>query len=102
MKNEYNSLSDFVKEYSGIISDEYETYIGIDFNFKNKSYRMCLEPIGKYYLYEVSDTYKDGMPEFKVLGIFDSIEELLNSKTIQNICFKDIILSDETIITGKD
>ena len=101
-KNEYNSLSEFVNEYSGKQSEVYETYIGLDFEYKNSKYRMCLEPIQKYYLYVVHTSNNSDMPEFDTIGIFDTLELLLDSTKIDNRPFRDVIMDDSTIITGKD
>lgn len=101
-KNEYKTLDDFYKEYCGKHSDDYETYIGIDFEYKNINYRLCLEPIGKYYLYRVKKNTSDEMPDFENIGIFESLDKALESKIIDSKQFREIIMDDDTIILGKD
>lgn len=101
-KNEYQSLDEFYREYCGIHAEEYETYIGLDFKYKGKQYRMCFEPNEKYCIYEVNSALNVSMPNFIILGEFNSLDDLLESKLIDNKLFKEVILDDDTIITGKD
>lgn len=112
-KNEYNSLEDFINEYNGKYEIGDEFHIGIEFTYKGVLYRMCREPgQEKYFLYQVikfpkRDDYKDVLEalhnfEYKWLGIYDTIELLLDSEAIDNRKFKDVIMDDDTIIESKD
>lgn len=100
-QNEYQSFDDFYREYCGVNSDQYETYIGIEFDYKLKKYRMCLEPIGKYFLYQILGKRR-GMPRLKVICTFDNFKTLLESDVIDKRPFKEVIMDDNTRITEKD
>ena len=39
---------------------------------------------------------------YKILGVFDSIELLLETTVLDNKKFKEIIMEDDTIIDSKD
>ena len=106
-KNEYKCLDDFINEYNGKheIGDEF--HIGIEFYYKDQLYRMCLEPGGNaYFLYKVlrsmEEHIKTGKDMYKILGVFDSIELLLEATVLDNKKFKKIIMEDDTIIDSKD
>lgn len=106
-KNEYKCLDDFINEYNGKheIGDEF--HIGIEFYYKDQLYRMCLEPGGNaYFLYKVlrsmEEHIKTGKDMYKILGVFDSIELLLETTVLDNKKFKEIIMEDDTIIDSKD
>ena len=42
-KNDYNSLAEFIGEYSGIRNEKYDIVYGIDFSFNEKLYRMTMD-----------------------------------------------------------
>ena len=42
-KNDYNSLDEFIGEYSDIRSEKYDAVYGIDFRFNGKLYRMTID-----------------------------------------------------------
>ena len=42
-KNDYNSLEEFIGEYSGIRNEKYDIVYGIDFSFNGKLYRMIMD-----------------------------------------------------------
>lgn len=102
-KNEYGLLKDFVNEYK-MKHEKGETfYIGIDFTYNDNDYRVCLEPIGAYYIYKVVESKKrNAMPSYQTLGICNTMEDLLNSTFIDNKKFSVVIMEDNTIINGKD
>ena len=62
--------------------------------------------IVNYFLYKVlrsmEEHIKTGKDMYKVLGVFDSIESLLEATVIDNKKFKEIIMEDDTIIDSKD
>ncbi len=43
-----------------------------------------------------------GKDMYDVLGVFDSIESLLETTVLDNKKFKEIIMEDDTIIYSKD
>ncbi len=119
--NEYNSLEDFIGEYSGIRSEKYDVLYGLDFRYNGKLYRMTMdqmEPelirkqfedklnrkLGKYEvaLVDSSIKYEFNFAEYNFIGWYDDIYDLLENCFIEGRKFKEIIMSDETIIEGKD
>ena len=106
--NEYKyTLEDFLLEYGTKYSPDYETYIGLDFDYKNKSYRLCREADDKFYLWKVSiinpkkPGYVDNL-NFDTLGIYDTIDDLLNSTVIDDRPLKELLFCSDTEITGQD
>lgn len=79
----------------------------MEFYYKDQLYRMCLEPGGNaYFLYKVLRTMEEhikiGKDMYEILGVFDSIESLLETTVLYNKKFKEIIMEDDTIIDSKD
>lgn len=109
MKNNNYTLNDFIREYKGDYCQEYETYIGMEFMYKNTWYRMSRE-VGdndRFYLIKVSliDEKKPGYSEnlkYEILAIYDTIYELLESRAIDNKLFQDILFDEETEILSQD
>lgn len=107
MRNEFNrgiydTLDEFIKEYSLIEDETTEKSRGMDFIYKNKKYRMCREYDEVFYIYSVNDNSKVE-DSFNILGICNSMNELLTSTYILNIPFKEIVMDEiNTIIFGKD
>ena len=120
-KNDYNSLEEFIGEYSGIRNEKYDIVYGIDFNFNGKLYRMTMdqmEPdslrkefekklnkkLGKYEValvdFNASSDFQYG--EYQFIGWYSDVYDLLENCYIDGIKFKDVIMSDNTIIEGKD
>ncbi len=119
--NYYNSLEDFIGEYSGIRSEKYDTVYGIDFTYNGKLYRMTMdqmEPddvrkkfedklnkkLGKY---EVALVDPNGSSDFQYhnyqfIGWYDDIYDLLENCYIEGRKFKDVIMDDYTEIEGQD
>ena len=97
----YDSLDEFVKEYSSKYNEEGENSMGMDFSYKNVNYRLCREYDNVFYLYKVISGGKTD--EFVELVICNSMEELLVTKVINNTEFKLIVMDEQnTIIYGKD
>lgn len=68
---------------------------------------MCLEPaVNKYFLYKVlcsmGEYKKTGKEMYEILGVYDTIESLLEATAIDNKKFKEVIMEDDTIIDSKD
>lgn len=93
----YDSLDEFIKEYSSKFNEEGENSMGMDFSYKNTNYRLCREYDDVFYLYKVIN---NGL---EVLVICNSMEELLVAKVIDNVEFQKIVMDEQnTIIYGKD
>ncbi len=96
----YESINEFIDEYSSKYNENGENSRGMDFLYKNIKYRLCREYDEVYYLYKASDT-DDG--DMEIIGICKSMKELLDSKFIDNIEFEKIVMNEnDTIIYGKD
>lgn len=121
-KNEYNSLDEFVDEYSTGKSfswqnaERKEKFMGIEFKYNNVCYRMCREPgkdedmpvlpDGKRGRYDVMICHL-WMPEyedddFQLVGWYADLDDVLENCIIDGRKFKDVIMDDDTVITGKD
>lgn len=121
--NEYESLDDFIYEYS--VGREFswqneeqrERFMGLEFEYGGVYYRLCREPFeegytpilpnGKPGLYNVTIMHckKYGYPsadEFESIGWYDSMDSLLNDCFINDKSFREVIMDDETQILGKD
>lgn len=97
----YDSLDEFIKEYSSRYNEEGENSMGMDFSYKKEKYRLCREYDDVFYLYKVIHDGKND--EFIELVVCNSMEELLITKVVNNIEFKKIIMDEQnTIIYGKD
>ena len=122
-KNEYNSLDDFIYEYSmgrefSWQNEEHrERFQGIEFVASGVYYRMCREaydenyspilPNGKPGIYNVMIMHCDkaGYPTadiFESIGWYDSLESLLKECKIGDRFFRDVIIAEDTEILGKD
>ena len=109
MSNNKYTLKDFMLEYGREPSVDYEVYIGLDFDYRNQSYRLSREwgDNGRFYLWKVSiiNPKKPGYVEnlnFETLGIYDTIDGLLDSTVIDNRPLKELLFCSETEITGQD
>ena len=119
--NEYKSLDDFIGEYSGNRTDKYDVVYGIDFKYKDKLYRMTMDQmesneirtqfeaklnrkLGKYEVAIVDPSLNTEFKfaEYNFIGWYDNIYDLLENCYIEGKKFKDVIMSDETEIIGKD
>lgn len=120
-KNDYNSLEEFIGEYSGIRNEKYDIVYGLDFRFNGKLYRMTMDQmetddirnefekklnkkVGKYEVALVdSNSHSDFQyGEYQFIGWYDDIYDLLENCYIDGMKFKDVITADDTIIEGKD
>lgn len=96
----YDSINEFVDEYSSKYNENGENSQGMDFLYKNIKYRLCREYDEVFYLYKASDNDDSDMD---IIGICNSMKELLNSKYIDDIPLEEIIMNEnDTIIYGKD
>jgi len=97
----YDSLDEFIKEYSKEYNLSGENSRGMDFTYKDEEYRICREYDEVYYIYKEIDDGKT--KDFEIINICNSMEELLNDTSIKNVKFSEIVMDEEnTIIHGKD
>ena len=96
----YESINEFIMEYSSQYNEIGDNSQGMDFIYKNQEYRLCREYDDVFYLYKRSST---NINDMDVIGVCNSMDELLKSKYIDNIEFEAIIMNEnDTIIYGKD
>lgn len=121
--NDYEKLDDFIYEYekgkcfSWQDENHRERFMGIEFKYNKKYYRMCREPgdetilpklpNGRVGHYEVTIMHceKFGYPaaeRFESLGWYSDIYDLLENCYLDGIQFKTVIMQDDTEILGKD
>ena len=115
-KNEYENLKQFYDEFCGEPNPDGDTSIGVEFVY-NKTYdRMCHEPdwanlpkdeSGKQYefaVYEVDWHGERFNPNFTytVIGLYHSLDAVLENCILQEQKFKDVIMNDETKIICRD
>ena len=109
-KNCYTK-EDFLEEYDweNTTLCQYETCIGLEFNYKGNHYRISREVAdeNKFYLIKVifldeNNEVNGCNYEYEILGIYDDVHSLLASKKIDNAKLEDILFSELTEITDQD
>lgn len=109
-KNGYTK-EEFLNEYDWehTALSQYETCIGLEFNYKKNHYRISREvaDADRFYLIKVTFLDKEnemGSPnyEYEVLGIYDDINLLLASKKIDNRSLESVLFCELTEITDQD
>lgn len=109
--NEYNSFEEFYEEYNHDRDVLNGHYIGLEFKYKEKYYRLSHDFSNsdqnneyKYFAYEIiqdkNSSYFEGL--HKLLGKYHNLDEALNEWIIDEKQFKEVIMLDETKILGKD
>lgn len=122
--NEFSCIEAFVEGFTRTDNKNYNLYdgmiFGIEFLYKDKYYRITRDPIGneselvKYFKYSglpniklfmiPNEQYPDaGVNDLSLfLGIFENIDELLETTVLDNRKLKDILVSEETTILAID
>ncbi|WP_287387658.1 hypothetical protein [Lachnospira sp.] len=109
IKNEFINLTDFTSQYTGEWNPAEGHWFGLDFTYKNITYRLNTGNMyaneedflfGLYIKSEDNDTETNH--GYKLLFSCDSMEELLNSTSIDNTCFRDIIINKDVELLGQD
>ena len=96
----YESINEFRMEYSSQYNEIGDNSQGMDFIYKNEKYRLCREYDNVFYLYK---RCLDNDDKSDIIGICNSMDELLKSKYIGNVTFEEIVMDENnTIIYGKD
>lgn len=120
--NEYESIDDFIfeyekgKEFSWQNAEKRECFMGIEFKYCGKYYRMCREPFsdeerplsknGKHCFYDVLLIDCNGLyPQnngYELIGWFEDLYDVLANCFIEGRPFKDVIMDDSIKILSKD
>lgn len=113
-KNEYKSLEQFTAQYTGEWNPSEEHWLGLDFMYSNIEYRFHTGlmydtekklPDGReimYGLYRKNKNSYGEEREYELLGEYANMNEVLESRVIDNRCFKEIIMDDDTELMGQD
>ena len=111
--NEYNSLEEFTSQYIGEWAPSDGHWLGLEFRYKGEDYRLHTgamfsnepkyNPHGEeivFRLYKVVSSSNGST--FVQLAAFSSMKELLKYSGIDSRPFSEIIMDDNTQMTGKD
>lgn len=120
-RNEYDNLEQFVYEYAhgrNLYADGGPQYMGIEFRYHDKFYRMCREPLsedemirlpdgrfGRYDVMQMRCSKSRQYPqceEFILIGWYADLDDVLDNCIIDGISFRDVITDADTEILGKD
>lgn len=109
IKNEFINLTDFTSQYTGEWNPADGHWFGLNFTYKNITYRLntgnmyANEEDFLFGLYiKTEDNDIETNHGYKLLFSCDSMEELLNSTSIDNTCFRDIIINKDIELLGQD
>lgn len=117
-KNELNSLDELKSQYTGVWGPSDGHWFGLDFCFNGTEYRLHTGSmyeadeatdedgvIHQFGLYRKSDKIDPQHPGFTLYELLDekeSLDDLLDSTAIEGIAFREVIMSDTTILLGQD
>lgn len=113
-KNEYKSLEEFTSQYIGEWSPSDGHWYGLEFRYGSNEYRLhtwqmhaddpIVTPDGHEVLFGLYSMNPNvtGSGKYILIASFASMDELLNYSGIGNQPFRDIIMDDNTEITGQD
>ena len=113
-KNEFNSLDEFTSQYVGVWGPSDGHFFGLDFSYGGTEYRFHTGPMYKneikvlpdgrevvFGLYQKIKNPPDGH-NYILLEKFATMEDVLESKCIQGIPFREVIMDDDTELLGQD
>lgn len=109
-KNGYTK-ADFLNEYDldHTSFTPYETCVGLEFDYKHTHYRISMKvgDTNKFYLIKVTFLNKENEIDnpnygYQVLGIYDDIQSLFQSKKIDGKSLEDVLFGESTKITDQD
>ena len=115
-KNQYKKLDEFIFEYEDYRDPANGKFMGIEFEYNGKFYRMCREPLdacqksedGFLLEYDVmqivtsSGNYLDDEMEYLPIGWYRDLNDVLENCLIEGKKFKEVIIDDCTEILGQD
>ncbi len=110
-KNEFECLEQFTSQYTGEWNPSEGHWLGLDFSYNGKEYRMHTGPMYSEKNTILSDgrtalfgLYKKNkfIDEYDLLEEYATMNDLLNSKIIDNKPFREIIIAEDTELLGQD
>ena len=111
--NEYSSFEQFYEEYNYDRDVEKEHFIGLEFKYSGKYYRLGhdysnedKENIYKYWTYELAPD-KNGeviylKSDWANIGRYKNLDDVLDNWIINGKSFREVIMLDDTEILAKD
>ena len=109
--NEYNSLEEFTSQYIGEWNPSEEHWLGLEFSYNGNIYRFntgsmynendTILPDGRIALFGLYLKNKSE-PNFTLLGEYACMEDVLNSRVIDGVKFKSVIMDECTELLGQD
>ncbi len=106
-KNEYTSLEEFTSQYVGEWGPSDGHWFG-DFEYKGEEYRLHTwnmyadEKDALFGLHHRKKEACKGEHQYELLGKYDSMDELLESRVIGSRPFREVIMDDDTVLLGQD
>lgn len=107
-KNEYTSLEEFKSQYIGEWAPSEGHWYGLEFKYKGAVYRLNTgsmyedEEDKMFNLYLKKEDSESANKEYELIGQYESMNELLNARVINNMLFRDVIMDDDTELIGQD
>ena len=116
-KNEYNSIDEFLSQYTGKWNPSEGKWLGLEFKFKGKYFRFHTDDLSEaetnsstgekkkvFFVYEIICEEEDypGFDEYRLIGSYSDMNEVLENCRIGDEFFRNIIMFDETEILGQD
>lgn len=117
--NMYTSLDDFYYEYargkafSWQDENHRRRFMGIEFKFNDKYYRMCREPLkeeerpiisggrkGLYMVVLVNDYWDDFT--YTLIGWYENLDDVLANCYLDGVVFSEAIMDPDTEILAQD
>lgn len=113
-KNEYTSLDEFKKQYTGIWEPSAGHWFGLDFSYHGIEYRFntgamykpedTILPDGRVALFGLyrKDPNVRSACEYSLISEFATMDDALKSTCIEGIPFAEIITDSDTELLGQD
>ncbi|MDO5310027.1 MAG: hypothetical protein Q4G03_11135 [Planctomycetia bacterium] len=110
-KNEYTSLEEFTSQYIGVWGPSDGHWFGLEFTYRGVEYRFHTGPMydrkdmilpdGRMATFGLYQRIGDSN-DFTLLGVFDTMDDVLESTCIQGVKFREVIMDPDTELTGQD
>lgn len=113
-KNEYESLEQFLSQYTGEWNPSEGHWLGLDFIYEGVEYRFHTGPMYEkeavlpdgrevmFGLYRKNEIVTSDKKDYELLGEYADMQNVLESTVIQGRPFKDVIIDENTELVGQD
>lgn len=114
IKNEFESIEQFLSQYTGEWNPSEGHWLGLDFVYEGVEYRFhtgsmyeseAVIPDGRdvmFGLYRKKETASSDKRDYELLGEYTDMQDVLESTVIKGRIFKDVIIADDTELVGQD